>query len=231
MEHGRDRRDPVRGRGCGRKDARKVPEGLVIPVNVRPTPIASLRPTPAPKPRVSSIKEDKPKKPSKPDDKKNQAKKNQDKKSKDKKSNNKKPNNKKPKPEAIAKAGSPQPGSPTPGPSQPKKPENRSATTAPNPASAPTPTPGVLAQDAANRPDGEAKPGTKSSAGSRTDSLNPPPNEDTSKEPAKKKVSTNLFKKKPAYNPVYPKREAVKKKELLPNPGDTSSSPSTTPSP
>jgi hypothetical protein len=209
---------------AGGKTRAKVPEGLVVPVNVRPSAIASLHPTSASKPTIAPIKADKPKNPSKPDDKKNQAKKNQDKKSKDKKPSNKKPNNKKPKPEAIAKAGSPQPGQPNPDSSQPRKPENPSPTTTPNPASAPNTTRGVLAQDAATRPDNGPKPATKSAADSRTATTSPPSDQDTSKEPAKKKGTTNLFKKKPAYNPQYPKREP-KKKDLLPSPGDTSSSP------
>jgi hypothetical protein len=213
---------------AGGKTRAKVPEGLVVPVNARPSAIASIKPASAPKPAIASIKVEKPNNSPRPND----DKKNQDKKSKDKKSKAKKPKDKKPKPEEVAKAGGPpKPERPNPDPSRPRKPENPSATTAPNPASAPTPAPGVVAQDAATRPDNAAKPGTKPSGDSRTATTNPPPNQDTPTEPAKKRATTNLFKKKPAYNPVYPKREPVKKKELLPNPGDTSSSPSTTPSP
>jgi hypothetical protein len=214
---------------AGGKTRAKVPEGLVLPVNARPSTIASIQPASALKPTVTPSKVDKPKnQPRASDDKKNQ-----DKKAKDKKAKEKKPKDKKPKTDAVAKAGPPKPGQPNPNPdpSRPQKPENLSATTAPNPAPAPNPKTGAQARDAATRPDSAAKPGATSNAGSSTASSNSPPDQDTSKEPAKKKVSTGLFKKKPAYNPVYPKREAVKKKELLPSPGDTSSTPSTTPSP
>jgi hypothetical protein len=213
---------------AGGKTRAKVPEGLVVPVNVRPSPIASLHPSPAVKPPGPSIKEDKPKKPSRPDDKnkKNQAKKTQDKKPKDKKPSNKKPSDKKPKPEAIAKAGSPQPEPPKPAPSQP----NATAATEPrNPVNPPAaPAPGVAAKDSATKPGNAAKPAATASPDSKTPQVNPQPNQDTSKEPAKKK--SNLFKKKPMYNPAMPPREQPRKKELLPEVGGTST-PSTTPSP
>jgi hypothetical protein len=205
---------------AGGKTRAKVPEGLVVPVNVQSSKIASLQSTIAPKIPVPSIKEEKPKKPSKPDDKnkKNQAKKTQDKKSKDKKPSNKKPSDKKPKPEAIAKAGTPQAEPPKPSPFQPPT----AATTEPknpgNPSAAPAP--GVAAKDAATKPGNAAKPGTTAAADSPFTPVNP----DTSKEPAKKK--SNLFKKKPAYNPAMPPREQPRKKELLPGVGG-----STTPSP